>query len=657
VRHENLLRPKQPPLEISLSSAMPSSRVLKIYQYSSRVVPILDWIVSYKKEYLIGDCIAGLTIGTILLPQGMSYAVVAGLPPVYGLYCTVPMIVYSLLGTSKHLSVGPVALVSLLLANSFPKGATIFQKVFISNAITFIAGFILLGLGILRLGFIIHFVSHPVISGFTSGAAITIALTQLSSCFGYEIDSSEFAWKLVYETFRKIAETNVATFLFSFGCLIILVGLRYLPLHRWLHLPQLVPQTLIGSSAPLLTSILSICLNYFLDLSGKFGIEQVGRIPSGIPTPAFPKLSSLNLSSYIGPTFAMVALVIAESMSIASALALRYRYHIRPNQELVALGTCNILGSIFHSYVVAGSFSRSAVNAHTGANTQVATMIASFVILLAILVLMPLFTHLPKCVLSCIVIMAVFNLVDYQEAVYLWRVDRRDFVVLLIAFISTLCAGSLYGLLSAIAVSLLMMLYATYRPRIKVLPKDATRREGLVVVNNDNSSSKNDASLEPLCLAVSDNLYFGNAGSFQNKLFHLVEKERKIRRIDIVLIDIKGVNYMDSSALRVIRAVKEHLKLQQIELLFCQSSSNIHLKFCLAGMSSNSTLRNLEEVFMELSNKERKKMEMLQVHVVPDGQQSSSFRPLEFLYHNESSFVRVQNNMKRSNSAPQFSWR
>jgi SulP family sulfate permease len=123
----------------------------------------------------------------------MSYAVVAGLPPVYGLYCTVPMIVYSLLGTSKHLSVGPVALVSLLLANSFPKGATIFQKVFISNAITFIAGFILLGLGILRLGFIIHFVSHPVISGFTSGAAITIALTQLSSCFGYEIDSSEFA--------------------------------------------------------------------------------------------------------------------------------------------------------------------------------------------------------------------------------------------------------------------------------------------------------------------------------------------------------------------------------------------------------------------------------------------------------------------------------
>jgi hypothetical protein len=114
---------------------------------------------------------------------------------------------------------------------------------------------------------------------------------------------------------------------------------------------------------------------------------------------------------------------------------------------------------------------------------------------------------------------------------------------------------------------------------------------------------------------------------------------------------------MDSSALRVIRAVKEHLKLQQIELLFCQSSSNIHLKFCLAGMSSNSTLCNLEEVFMELSNKERKKMEMLQVHVVPDGQQSSSFRPLEFLYHNESSFVRVQNNMKRSNSAPQFSWR
>ncbi|GJD08651.1 Sulfate transporter 4.1, chloroplastic [Galdieria sulphuraria] len=482
---------------------------------------------------------SSLTIGTILLPQGMSYAVVAGLPPIYGLYCTMPMIVYSLFGTSKHLSVGPVALVSLLLANSFPVGSTVVEKVLIANAITFLAGVILLGLGLLQLGFVIHFVSHPVISGFTSAAAITIALTQISSCFGYEIESSEFAWELLYETFGKISQTNIATLLFSLSCLIVLFGLRHLPLHRWLHLPQLIPPTLIGSLAPLFTTILGICLNYFIELSEKFGVEQ---------------LSNLTLSSYIGSTFAMIALVIAESMSIASALALRYRYNIHASQELVALGSANIIGSIFHSYVVAGSFSRSAVNAHTGANTQLASIIASFIILLSILVLMPLFTHLPKCVLSCIVIMAVSNLVDYQEALFLWRVDKLDFVVLLIAFISTLGAGSLYGLLSSVAVSLMMMLYATYRPRVQILPKSVSQRRLMNDLVSSPNSSWNDTCLEPfiLCLRISENLYFGNAESFQSKIFRLLEKERRIRCIEMILIDIGGMSTIDSSALRVL---------------------------------------------------------------------------------------------------------
>ncbi|EME30427.1 sulfate permease, SulP family [Galdieria sulphuraria] len=630
---------------------------------------MLDWIVKYKKSYLLGDVISGLTIGTILLPQGMSYAVVAGLPPIYGLYCTMPMIVYSLFGTSKHLSVGPVALVSLLLANSFPVGSTVVEKVLIANAITFLAGVILLGLGLLQLGFVIHFVSHPVISGFTSAAAITIALTQISSCFGYEIESSEFAWELLYETFGKISQTNIATLLFSLSCLIVLFGLRHLPLHRWLHLPQLIPPTLIGSLAPLFTTILGICLNYFIELSEKFGVEQVGNIPSGIPVPTFPKLSNLTLSSYIGSTFAMIALVIAESMSIASALALRYRYNIHASQELVALGSANIIGSIFHSYVVAGSFSRSAVNAHTGANTQLASIIASFIILLSILVLMPLFTHLPKCVLSCIVIMAVSNLVDYQEALFLWRVDKLDFVVLLIAFISTLGAGSLYGLLSSVAVSLMMMLYATYRPRVQILPKSVSQRRLMNDLVSSPNSSWNDTCLEPfiLCLRISENLYFGNAESFQSKIFRLLEKERRIRCIEMILIDIGGMSTIDSSALRVVRAVKEHLTLQHIELLFCQASSNIHLKFCLAGLSSHSTVHNLEDVLTEihcskLASNSIEKTQMLQVQVVTSEEESSdsrqassSFHPLHFLYHDENKVVTMHSNMKRSNSAPSFS--
>ncbi|GJQ10552.1 hypothetical protein GpartN1_g2343.t1 [Galdieria partita] len=644
-----------------------------MYHYSSRVVPMLNWIVKYKKSYLLGDCIAGLTIGTILLPQGMSYAVVAGLPPIYGLYCTMPMIIYSLFGTSKHLSVGPVALVSLLLANSFPSGSTTVEKVFVANAVTFLVGFILLGLGLLRLGFIIHFVSHPVISGFTSAAAITIALTQISTCFGYEIESSEFAWKLVYETFRNISQTNVATLLFSLSCLLIMFGLRHLPLHQWLHLPEWIPQTLIGSIAPLFASILSISLNYFLNLSVKFGIEEVGHIPSGIPAPALPKLSNLALSSYIGPTFAMVALVIAESMSIASALALRYRYRIHANQELVALGTSNIIGSIFHSYVMAGSFSRSAVNAHTGANTQLASIVASLIILLSILVLMPLFTHLPKCVLSCIVIMAVSNLVDYQEAVYLWRVDRLDLIVLLIAFVSTLGSGSLYGLLSSVAVSLMMMLYATYRPKIQILPKSVTQRKVMNDLVSSTNLSLNETCVEPsiLCLRISENLYFGNAGSFQSKIFRLLDKERRVRCIDMILIDIGGMSTIDSSALRLVRSVKEHLESQHVELVFCQASSNIHLKFCLAGLSSHSTLRSLEDVLTEIhcskqtsDRNERKQMEMLQVQVVTNGQVmesygsrqvSSSFHPLQFLYHDENKVVPIHSNMKRSTSAPSFS--
>eukprot|EP00871_Galdieria_phlegrea_P002110 jgi/Galph1/28/GphlegSOOS_G4864.1 len=624
------------------------------YHFLKKAVPIVNWIVNYEKANIVGDIIGGLTTGSMLLPQGMSYAVVAGLPPVYGLYCFISMMVFACFGTSKHLSVGPVALVSLLLSNAFSHNMSEEQKVTVAIGVTFVAGFILLGFGLFQLGFLIHFVSHPVISGFTSAAAMTIALTQISTLLGFKVNSNDFAWKLFYETIANISQTNIATMLMSFSCLVILFSLRLLPIHRWLHLPQIVPVSFIGSLGPLLVLILFTGLNYAWKLSDHFHITQVGEIPSGIPVPSIPKFSGFSMSSYIGSTFAVALLVIAESMSIALALGSRYGYEIDASQELRALGISNIIGSIFHSYAVAGSFSRSAVNAQVGATTQLAGILASLIILLALLVLMPLFAYLPTCILSCIVVVAVINLIDYREVAYLWRIDRLDFIVLILAFILTLGAGAIYGLASAIGISFIIMIYATYKPKIQVIERLPENKNGESICF---SSHRN-----KLILQVHENLYFGNIKSFESKLLQLVEKEKHQQNIDMLLVDIAGITMLDSSALAIIRDIREKLRWQQIEMLFCHVPQSIHHKFCLAGLAGNSYLHGTWDALVDMERtgdssltEQEISTSLVQVstHWINMEQQSNQlncFGPLHFLYHDDNKYIDMQKKMKRSTS-------
>ena len=515
-----------------------------------RYFPILQWLPSYKKSYLSGDVGAGLTVGIMLIPQGMAYAMIAGLPPVFGLYASlIPQIIYAILGTSRQLAVGPVAMDSLLVASGLGALALSGIDEYIAMAI-FLAlfmGLIQLGLGLLRMGFLVNFLSKPVISGFTSAAAIIIGLSQLKHLLGTSIQSSNQIHFLLKNALATITDTNMITLAIGVIAIVLIKSIK--------KIDSRIPAALVV----VVVGVLGI---YFLGLND-LGVKIVGEVPSGLPTFQVPSIDYSRVSELLPIAMTLALIAFMEAISVAKAIEEKHQgYQVDPNQELIALGTSNILGSFFQSYPTTGGFSRTAVNDQAGAKTGVAPIVSAVVVGLTLMFLTPLFYYLPNAVLAAIIMVAVFGLIDIKYPIDLFKNRRDEFYLLLATFLITLTVGIKEGILLGVLISLLLLVYRTSRPHIAVLGRirNTDYFKNIARFPEDTETFK-----EFLIIRFDAQLYFGNREYFKNELQNQLDK--KGPEVKYVILNAEAINYIDSSAVHMLRQLINELKNKGIKLV------------------------------------------------------------------------------------------
>ncbi|MDO6517679.1 SulP family inorganic anion transporter [Zobellia uliginosa] len=507
-----------------------------------RFLPFLEWIPDYNKNWFSKDLVAGLTVGIILIPQGMAYAMIAGLPPVYGLYASLlPMIAYAFFGTSRQLAVGPVAMDSLLVAAGLATLAITSVDDYISMALllAFTVGAIQLTLGLLRMGFLVNFLSKPVISGFTSAAALIIMFSQLKHLLGVDITRSNRFDVLLVNAFEKMPDTNLYDLAIGLVGIVIIVALK--------KFDKRIPGILF-------VVILGILVVYFLQLPA-FGVHIVGEIPTGLPSfrlHGFDVETLLELAP-IAVTLALIGYL--EAISIGKSMEEQTGEEtIDANKELIALGSSNMLGSFFQSYVVTGSFSRSAINAQAGAKTPMALFFSAIVVAITLLFLTPLFYYLPNAVLASIIMVSVFGLIDIAYPKSLWEYRKDELFVLVITFLITLFAGISEGILIGVLLSLLLMVYKSSKPHFAVLG----RIEGSDYYKNIDRFSQNVLVRDDLLIVRFDSqLYFGNKNYFKKELLKNVAK--KGSKLKGIILNAEAISYIDSSAAQMLKRVIEEL--------------------------------------------------------------------------------------------------
>ncbi len=517
------------------------------------ILPILDWLPGYKKDWLKGDLGAGLTVGVMLIPQGMAYASIAGLPAVYGLYASIiPLLIYAIFGTSRQLAVGPVAMVSLLTATAIGSFQGLSIEEYISYAIllAFLVGAIQFLLGVFRLGFLVNFLSHPVVSGFTSAAALIIGLSQLKSLLGIDIPRSHHINEILMHAFDKFDEINWISFGIGIGG----IGLILLIKKINKSLPSQLFAVIFGILA----------VTFFGLNQGTNAVKIVGDIPNALPSFGMPNLD-LNLINMLLPMAVTIALVsFMESIAVAKAIQSKHRdYKVLPNQELIGLGLANVVGSFFQSYPTTGGFSRTAVNDQAGAKSGLSAIISAVLIIVTLLFLTPYFYNMPKAILASVIMVAVFGLIDYKEVIHLWKSNRTDFFLLLITFFATLTIGIEKGIGLGVVLSLAMVILKTTRPHVAVL----ANIHGTHFYRNVVRFGKDVVLKEDILIVRFDaQLYFANTTFFKDKLEELVaEKGEKLK---LIIIDGESMNSLDSSGVHALIDVIDLYHSKNIEIVF-----------------------------------------------------------------------------------------
>lgn len=515
-----------------------------------RYLPIFQWLPKYKKSYLSGDISAGLTVGIMLIPQGMPYAMIAGLPPVFGLYASlIPQVIYAIMGTSRQLAVGPVAMDSLLVASGLGALALSGIDEYIAMAI-FLAlfmGTIQLALGLLRMGFLVNFLSKPVISGFTSAAAIIIGLSQLKHLLGTDIEGSNQIHILLGNAFSTLTDTNLITLGIGVAAIVLIKSIK--------KINNNIP-------AALVVVALGIVAIYFLGLN-EMGVKIVGEVPKGLPGLKIPNIDFSRISELLPIALTLALIAFMEAISVAKAVEERHTdYKVDPNQELVALGTSNIVGSFFQSYPTTGGFSRTAVNDLSGAKTGIAPLVSALVVGLTLLFLTPLFYYLPNAVLAAIIMVAVFGLIDIKFPIQLFKNRRDEFFLLLATFLITLTVGIKEGILLGVLISLILLVYRTSMPHIAVLGRIPNTNYFKNIERFNDTVETYD---EFLVLRFDAQLYFGNKDYFKNELQKQIDK--KGASLKYIILNAEAINYMDSSAVHLLKQTLQELKNKGLQFM------------------------------------------------------------------------------------------
>lgn len=570
--------------EGALYGLMPTTLDYEQFKKGSlKYFPVLTWFPELLKDaercdIFQADAIAGMCVGIMAIPQSMSYANIAGLPYIYGLYAMLmSTAVYAFFGTSKQMAIGPTAIMSIIvydglanvlteencpaMATSDLKPSELCPDEYVSAALvcSFWVGVINLIAGFLNLGVLVNFLAHPVVAGFTSGAGIIIGLSQMKYIVGTEVKKSKIIYETLYNIFSVFKDWNWNVIAFGISWIIILGTFKWIA--------QNYPRyKLIKSCGPLIVSILGIIIMAaFPSLKDDKKVDIVGDIPQGFPEFTLPTLDFSYTNSVLGGAISASVIGFLESIAIAKSIAAQHPGdEVIADNEMVALGATNLIGSFVSAYPVTGSFSRSAVNNSSGARSQIAGLWTCFIILCTLLFLTPIIYYLPKFALAAIVINSVRGLVSFDEFFHLWKVKKNDAIIWALAFLGTLFLGITYGIGLAVIISVAIVLRRTMRPQLTVL----WRLPHTHVFADIKLTTSGIFTPGVLCTRVGNMMYFANCGAIKDELKALIKQYSQYDPVQYVVISLSPVYSVDASAIHLLEAMIKDIQEDGIDVVF-----------------------------------------------------------------------------------------
>ena len=557
-------------------------------------LPILEWGRGYDRNTLTSDLMAALIVTVMLIPQGLAYALLAGLPPEVGLYASIaPLVLYAILGTSRVLAVGPVAVVSLMTASAIGQHAVAGSQEYWSVAITlaFMSGSMLLLMGVLRLGFLANFLSHPVISGFISASGLLIAASQMKTIMGVTSDSQNFI-DLMFDLFSQIPNIHTLTFTIGLIAIIFLawsrVGLKRALLTFGLKAKS---ADIITKSAPVAVIAFTALLTWIFQWQVQ-GLKIVGTVPQGLPPLSVPLWDLALWKELAVPALLISVVGFVESVSVGQTLAAKRRQRIEPDQELVALGASNLSSSLTGGFPVTGGFSRSVVNFDSGAKTPAAGAFTAIGIASASLLLTPALFYLPQAVLSATIIVTVMSLVDFSILKRTWAFSKTDFIGALTTLLVTLSISIEIGLMVGVVASLALFLYKASRPHIAEV--------GLVPGTEHFRNIRRHSVLTSprvVSLRVDESLYFANSRALEDRVNDAVANAPDVEHI---VLQCSAINDIDSTALESLETIERRLRDSGISLHLTEVKGPVmdHLKDTpfLQGLSGKVFLTQYQAI-------------------------------------------------------------
>ncbi|MCD7453923.1 putative sulfate transporter 3.3 [Datura stramonium] len=535
------------------------------------VFPILEWGPNYSFNLFKSDIVSGLTIASLAIPQGISYAKLANLPPIVGLYSSfVPPLVYAVLGSSRDLAVGPVSIASLVLGSmlrevvSPTKDPILFLQLAFSS--TFFAGLFQASLGFLRLGFIIDFLSKATLIGFMAGAAVIVSLQQLKSLLGITNFTKQMAIVPVLSSvFHTTNEWSWQTILMGFCFLVFLLLTRHIGMRK----PKLF---WVSAGAPLLSVIIST-LVVFAIKGQKHGISIIGKLQQGLNPPSWNMLhfSGSYLALVIKTGIVTGILSLTEGIAVGRTFAALKNYQVDGNKEMIAIGLMNVVGSSTSCYVTTGAFSRSAVNHNAGSKTAVSNIVMAVTVMVTLLFLMPLFQYTPNVVLGAIIVTAVIGLIDIPAALQIWKIDKFDFTVLLCAFAGVIFISVQDGLAIAIGISILKVLLQITRPKTVMLGNIP----GTGIYRDLDHYKEAESVAGFLILSIEAPINFANATYLKERISRWIEdyeaegegKTKKQSGLRYLVLDLSGVSAIDTSGITLFKDLSMALEKKGLEFV------------------------------------------------------------------------------------------
>jgi SulP family sulfate permease len=511
--------------------------------------------VGYRRRFLVGDLMAGLIVAIMLVPQSMAYAMLAGLPPQTGLYASIlPLVLYGLFGTSRALAVAPVAIVSLLVATALGPLAEVGSASYVQLALTLalLVGLVKMGMGILRLGFLVNFLSQPVLVGFTSAAVIIIGFSQLRHLLGISIPRTQYFHQSVLYLAQNSASIHLVTLAIGLGSVgVLLVFRRYLGglLRRW-RLPEgaILPLTKAG---PLVVVVLGTLLVSAFGLDGSHSVAIVGDVPPGLPPLTLPTFELSTWRTLLPAALTISFVGYLQSIAVAKALAAKRRESVGVNRELVALGAANLGAAVTGGFPVTGGFSRSVVNDSAGANTPLAGIITAALMGLVVVLMTPVFFFLPTAALAAIILVAVAGLIDFSVLAEIWHDNKADAAVMVVTFVAVLGLGVEKGIIVGIFMVLLRYLWRTVQPHVASIGRLG---HGEILRTFKGHQVK---TCQHVLAVRIDESAFANATVFEDTLVRIAVEQPGTEHL---VLDGSAINFIDASGLQSLDTFRLRLR-------------------------------------------------------------------------------------------------